>query len=312
MIPQNIKNEHILKAIEEVERSGIPRERSSDRYDLEYNKKLYPPKYIISLANKYANGKGLDHSQFSGGNETNNFLKLLGFNIIDKEPDTHDDYLERQVYDFAPRLKDYLENIYSVKLEKGVERAHLSFPSGVVLHVRGSIILKDHRGFYYLQEEDYKEILDSSNRFFAVVFGDPEKTFVFTKDSLKTFFDDRSLTLPEGRKPKWYFDIREDNERHYLKVRSPGTKEHNIDNYLNKWDQIEDFKPFHEETYKGDSPNHWILVVTDKSEQNLIAKQILTTRINDKFWGLNAITPYRSLLRKDDKVIFSYDLKSHS
>ena len=30
MIPQNIRREHILKAIEEAERSGIPRERTSD------------------------------------------------------------------------------------------------------------------------------------------------------------------------------------------------------------------------------------------------------------------------------------------
>ena len=43
----------MLKAIEEVERSGIPRERSSDGYDIEYDKKIYPPKYIISLVNKY-------------------------------------------------------------------------------------------------------------------------------------------------------------------------------------------------------------------------------------------------------------------
>ena len=85
MIPQNIKSEHILKAIEEVERSGIPRDRSSDRYDLEYNKKIYPPKYIISLANKYANGNELDHSEFSGGDEANNFLESLGFNIVNKQ-----------------------------------------------------------------------------------------------------------------------------------------------------------------------------------------------------------------------------------
>jgi hypothetical protein len=29
MIPQGIKSEHILKAIEEADRSGIPRDRSS-------------------------------------------------------------------------------------------------------------------------------------------------------------------------------------------------------------------------------------------------------------------------------------------
>jgi hypothetical protein len=62
MIPENIKREHILNAIEEVERSEIPRDRSSDKYDLEYNKKIYPPKFIVSLndliklKNKYNHG----------------------------------------------------------------------------------------------------------------------------------------------------------------------------------------------------------------------------------------------------------------
>jgi hypothetical protein len=85
MIPLNIQREYVLKAIEEVDRSGIPRERSSETYDLEYNKKLYPPKYIISLANKCSNGKELDHSEFSEDIEANDFLRSLSFNIIDKE-----------------------------------------------------------------------------------------------------------------------------------------------------------------------------------------------------------------------------------
>jgi hypothetical protein len=165
-------------------------------------------------------------------------------------------------------------------------------------------MLKGRRGFYYLQEEDYNEILDSSNKFLAVVFGDPEKTFVFAKDSLRTSFDGLSLNLREGKKPKWYFDIREDNGRYYLKVHSHGAQEQGIDNYLNKWDQIEDFKHLHEETLKRDNPNYWILVVTDKPAQDLTAKQILVTRMNDRFWGLNARTPSRALLRKD--VIFCY------
>jgi hypothetical protein len=68
-------------------------------------------------------------------------------------------------------------------------------------------------------------------------------------------------------------------------------------------------KPFYEETHKTDNPNYWILVVTDKLEQDLTAKQILTTRMNDKFWGLNAKTPSRTLLRKNDRVVFSYGAK---
>jgi hypothetical protein len=302
MIPENVKAEDILRAIEEVERLGvIPSGRESEKYDLEYNGKLYPPKYIISLANKYANGKELDHSEFGGGTETNNFLQSLGFNIIGKQNDIDGD--------FAPRLQEYLENIYSIKVDKSSGRAHLSFPSGAIAHVRGSIILKDRRGFYNLQEEDYKDIVNNTNRFFAVVLGDPEKTFVFPREGLKTFFDGHPLTYPStsqgGNKPKWYFDIREEDDKHYLRLRSGETNEINIDNYLNKWDQIEDFKHLSERS-EHTAPNYWMLVVKDQPEQNLTASQVLVTRMNDKFWGLNARTPSRVLLRRNDKVIFSH------
>jgi hypothetical protein len=85
MIPEGIKREHILKAIEEIKNSEIPAQRDSSKYDLEYDNKLYPPKYVISLANKYANGTELDHEVFGGGPESNAFLSSLGFNIVNKE-----------------------------------------------------------------------------------------------------------------------------------------------------------------------------------------------------------------------------------
>ncbi|MEM3068196.1 MAG: hypothetical protein QXX91_06130 [Thermoplasmata archaeon] len=49
---------------------------------MEYNGEFYPPKYIISIANKYVNGKELDPEEFSGGVEANQFLKILVFNIV--------------------------------------------------------------------------------------------------------------------------------------------------------------------------------------------------------------------------------------
>lgn len=53
MIPENIKSEDIVRAVEEVEKLGtIPSGRDSEKYSLEYNGRFYPPKYIISLANK--------------------------------------------------------------------------------------------------------------------------------------------------------------------------------------------------------------------------------------------------------------------
>ena len=84
MITKNIKKEHILKAIEEIESTGIPKLRHSKKFVLEHNHKYYPPKYIISLANRFANGVELDSEEFSGGKETNEFLEKLGFRIIDK------------------------------------------------------------------------------------------------------------------------------------------------------------------------------------------------------------------------------------
>jgi len=83
MIPKNIKLEHILKAIEEIKRNGIPKGKNSRKFFLEFNGNYYPPKYVISLANKYANGEELDPEEFSGGEETNTFLKELGFNIVE-------------------------------------------------------------------------------------------------------------------------------------------------------------------------------------------------------------------------------------
>jgi len=88
MIPKNIKREHIIKAIDEIKKVGIPAGRSSKKFLLEYNGKFYPPKYTVSLANKYANGKKLDPQDFSGGTETNDFLKDLGFSIVEASSKT--------------------------------------------------------------------------------------------------------------------------------------------------------------------------------------------------------------------------------
>ena len=56
MIPKNIRKEHIIKAIEEIKKSGIPKGRHSRKFLLEFEGKFYQPKCVISLANKYANG----------------------------------------------------------------------------------------------------------------------------------------------------------------------------------------------------------------------------------------------------------------
>ena len=81
MIPQNIIKDSILKAIDKINLEGVPKGRESTKYNLRYMDKLYPPKYTISLANRFINGTELKAQDFGGGQETNSFLMKLGFDI---------------------------------------------------------------------------------------------------------------------------------------------------------------------------------------------------------------------------------------
>ena len=82
MMPQNIRKEHIISAIDEIRNKGVPKGRDSRKYKLIFDGQLFPPKYVIALANKYANGEDLDPSVFNGGAETNSFLESRGFTVV--------------------------------------------------------------------------------------------------------------------------------------------------------------------------------------------------------------------------------------
>ncbi|MDQ0201072.1 HNH endonuclease [Neobacillus ginsengisoli] len=84
-IPKNIKREHVLSAISEIDNHGVPEERNSTKFNLLYEGRHYPPKYVLTLANKYANGHELIPSEFSGGKESNSYLSDLGFEIKSNE-----------------------------------------------------------------------------------------------------------------------------------------------------------------------------------------------------------------------------------
>ena len=84
MIPANITQEHIIKAINEIAKNGVPPGRDSKKFKLLFQGSHYPPKYVISIANRFANGIYLDPQTFNGGVETNSFLNCLGFEITQK------------------------------------------------------------------------------------------------------------------------------------------------------------------------------------------------------------------------------------
>jgi MoxR-like ATPase len=314
MIPQNISYDNILQALTEIDKSDYPENREPTRYYLEYNEKRYPPKVVISRANKFANGQELDLSTFNGGQETNAFLHSRGFHIknLSNEPTSADEQLEeenKEQNDFALMLKEYLEQEFKIKVIKEGSKAPLILPSSSKIYVRGSKELDNNYGYYHLVKRNYDTIINSQNVYFAIVYKEPKITFVFNKNELEEIFGNYEPTIPKNRPPRWHFDIRQSEGHHYLKLHNKQAKEYNIDNYLNKWDQIEDFKLLHERPNAGEKPNHWLFIIADRPKENLTAQQILETRMNDKFWGLNRGTPLRTLLRKDDKVIFSHGAK---
>jgi len=82
-----IKKEHILAAIKEINEQGVRIGRHSSNYDILFEGKLYPPKLVISIASRFATGTELKPNEFDGGFGTPAFalLQQEGFEIIPKK-----------------------------------------------------------------------------------------------------------------------------------------------------------------------------------------------------------------------------------
>lgn len=79
-IPKVSRGE-ILRALQFVDENGVPAQNKSTRYFLlGENGKSYPPKYVIAVANHFANGAAIDTSGYNAI-EAKNYLKNKGFTI---------------------------------------------------------------------------------------------------------------------------------------------------------------------------------------------------------------------------------------
>jgi 5-methylcytosine-specific restriction protein B len=120
-IPENITKEHLIKAIEKIDKEGIPTNGESQYYDAVFNGKIYPPKMIVSYANFFANGKILDRKTFTGGINTPCF-KLLEKNDIEIREKFKSFYSELQKFiDQSEtgnlKTKHYLKEYKQVKVK---------------------------------------------------------------------------------------------------------------------------------------------------------------------------------------------------
>jgi hypothetical protein len=104
-IPKNINKEHVIEAIQKIDREGVPDRRESTRFNLSYTGNYYPPKYVISIANIFANGEEYSPSMFSGGDETNRFLTKLDFEIVENKSSTTETEYEENYFIIIPGLE---------------------------------------------------------------------------------------------------------------------------------------------------------------------------------------------------------------
>ena len=154
--------------------------------------------------------------------------------------------IKKNEHDYAPILKRYLETSFSIKIDK-IARANLRLPSGSVIHAKGSKNYSRtdrYRTYWFgLDKNIYDELIEMPVSYMSLSLSNPEKTFVLPKHKLREIFDGQSTKKRPGRDTdRWLFHISEKNERHLLKFNNVD-KTHKIeDDYLNNWEQIEDFK----------------------------------------------------------------------
>jgi 5-methylcytosine-specific restriction protein B len=84
---KDVRREHVLAAIQEIDQAGIPPDAASTTYDLIHGHRRYPPKLVLSLATKHASGEEYDRALFSGGEQSQAFafLRSLKFHIERKD-----------------------------------------------------------------------------------------------------------------------------------------------------------------------------------------------------------------------------------
>ncbi len=84
--PENITEDHVLKAVARIESEQIPL-KPSTRFDVIINGKTYPPKEVMRFAHAEMNGERL--WSVRGGKPTNDYLKKFGFEIVKKHGTDH-------------------------------------------------------------------------------------------------------------------------------------------------------------------------------------------------------------------------------
>lgn len=191
MIPSNIEKRHVIDAMRKIDSDGFPSGRGSKKFLLDFEGKRYPPKYVISLADKFANGKELNPSMFNGGQETNGFLKRLGFDIVEVFPPGHDPTTHPDDGGEAERLNTHDPNSSNdVAKSNGVIESRRKDLNGWV----ATVVLQSDSDSDYSNDDRMEELLAIVDRIATGTSGDgvilfPGGWFCTKKEKPSTIYD---------------------------------------------------------------------------------------------------------------------------
>lgn len=119
MVTSNITKQNILDALKYIDKNGIPPLCKSKEYDLVFNRKKYPPKYVVAVADYLAGGSEKPIVNSFHTDQAINCLDKLGFNITSKDSESTKQNASKAK---SAKNKEFEKNIeiekYASKLEE--------------------------------------------------------------------------------------------------------------------------------------------------------------------------------------------------
>lgn len=172
MIPEELTDNHFKLATAEIDRDGVPGQRNSRHYDLILNGRKYPPKYVISLATRYATGQEHSSEDFNAV-EAKNYFENRGYKIIDRRSEAIHDTLNKILPN--KKLRENCFNILSECIicadESGSNKWGLHLHKNKIRLLVGSMIvftIHDKEIWialdrdYLNSEDEFEEVLNDS------------------------------------------------------------------------------------------------------------------------------------------------------
>ncbi len=99
---ENLESKHIIKAIQEIERTGRT-DGPSFKFELLHEGNSYPPLLVIAIANRLAGGEELPPNSSKGGWDSEEFklLKKLGFRVFEKVKKNEQEFISSALSKFV-------------------------------------------------------------------------------------------------------------------------------------------------------------------------------------------------------------------